>query len=30
MIVVQRNFQANSKTVSTADQMLAELIQIKR
>jgi flagellar hook protein FlgE len=30
MIVVQRNFQASSKTVSTADQMLAELIQLKR
>lgn len=30
MIVVQRNFQANSKTVSTADQMLSELIQLKR
>ena len=30
MIVVQRNFQANSKTVSTADAMLAELIQLKR
>lgn len=30
MIVVQRNFQANSKTVSTADSMLSELIQLKR
>jgi flagellar hook protein FlgE len=30
MIVVQRGFQANSKTVSTADALLAELIQIKR
>jgi len=30
MIVVQRNFQANSKTVSTADAMLSELIQLKR
>lgn len=30
MIVVQRGFQANSKTVSTADQLLAELIQLKR
>lgn len=30
MIVVQRNFQASSKTVSTADQMLTELIQLKR
>jgi flagellar hook protein FlgE len=30
MIVVQRGFQANSKTVSTADAMLAELIQLKR
>lgn len=30
MIVVQRGFQANSKTVSTADALLQELIQIKR
>lgn len=30
MIVVQRGFQANSKTVSTADQLLSELIQLKR
>ena len=30
MIVVQRGFQANSKTVSTADQLLQELIQLKR
>ncbi len=30
MIVVQRGFQANSKTVSTADSLLAELIQLKR
>lgn len=30
MIVVQRGFQANSKTVSTADELLSELIQLKR
>lgn len=30
MIVAQRSFQANSKTMQTADQLLAELIQIKR
>jgi flagellar hook protein FlgE len=30
MIVAQRSFQANSKTLSTADSLLAELIQIKR
>lgn len=30
MIVVQRGFQANSKTVSTADSLLQELIQLKR
>lgn len=30
MIVAQRSFQANSKTLQTADQILAELIQIKR
>ncbi len=30
MIVVQRAFQANSKTLTTADQMAAELVQIKR
>lgn len=30
MIIAQRSFQANSKTMQTADQLLAELIQIKR
>jgi flagellar hook protein FlgE len=30
MINFQRAFQANSKTISTTDQMLAELIQLKR
>lgn len=30
MIVTQRGFQANSKTINTADQMLQELINLKR
>jgi len=30
MIAAQRNFEANSKTLTTADQLLAELVQIKR
>jgi flagellar hook protein FlgE len=30
MIAAQRNFEANSKTLTTADQLLAELMQIKR
>lgn len=30
MISAQRGFQANSKTVQTADQLLQELIQLKR
>jgi flagellar hook protein FlgE len=30
MIAAQRAFQANSKTITTADQLLAELIQLKR
>ncbi|HWV37308.1 MAG TPA: flagellar hook protein FlgE [Vulgatibacter sp.] len=30
MIAAQRGFQANSKTLTTADQLLADLIQIKR
>jgi flagellar hook protein FlgE len=30
MIAAQRGFEANSKTVQTADQLLNELIQIKR
>jgi flagellar hook protein FlgE len=30
MIAAQRNFQANAKTLTTADQLLAELMQLKR
>ncbi|AKU93021.1 flagellar hook protein FlgE [Vulgatibacter incomptus] len=30
MIEAQRGFQANSKTVTTADQLLSDLIQLKR
>lgn len=30
MITAQRNYQANAKTVTTADQLLAELMQLKR
>ncbi len=30
MILTQRGFQANSKTITTADSMLAEVIQLKR
>jgi flagellar hook protein FlgE len=30
MIVAQRAFQANAKTISTADQLLGELVQLKR
>jgi flagellar hook protein FlgE len=30
MIAAQRNFQANSKTLTTADQLLAELMNLKR
>ena len=30
MIVAQRGFQANSKTVTTSDQLLDTLIQVKR
>jgi flagellar hook protein FlgE len=30
MIVAQRSFQANSKTIQTADQLLQELVQLKR
>lgn len=30
MITAQRGFQANSKTLTTADQLLSDLIQIKR
>jgi flagellar hook protein FlgE len=30
MIAAQRGFEANSKTITTADQLLSELIQMKR
>jgi flagellar hook protein FlgE len=30
MIVTERGFQANSKTIQTSDQMLQELLQLKR
>jgi flagellar hook protein FlgE len=30
MIITQRGFQANSKTISTSDEMLQELIHLKR
>ena len=30
MIINQRGFQASSRTVTTADQMLTELINLKR
>ena len=30
LIIVQRGYEANSKTISTTDQMLASLMQIKR
>jgi flagellar hook protein FlgE len=30
MIVTQRGFQANSKTIQTSDQMLQELMTLKR
>jgi flagellar hook protein FlgE len=30
MMAAQRGFQANSKTITTADQLLSELIQLKR
>ena len=30
MIAAQRGFEANSKTISTADQLLTELMQLKR
>jgi flagellar hook protein FlgE len=30
MIAAQRNFQANSKTLTTADQLLSELMNLKR
>jgi flagellar hook protein FlgE len=30
MIITQRGFQANSKTITTSDEMLLELLQLKR
>ncbi|MBR2148206.1 MAG: hypothetical protein IKK93_00170, partial [Campylobacter sp.] len=30
LIVVQRGYQANSKTITTSDQMLTSLLQIKQ
>ncbi len=30
LIVVQRGFQANSKTITTSDQMLNTLLQLKQ
>jgi len=30
MIVTQRGFQANSKTINTSDQMLQEILTLKR
>ena len=30
MIITQRGFQANTKVISTVDQMLNELINIKQ
>ena len=30
MIAAQRSFEANSKTITTSDQLLSELIQMKR
>jgi flagellar hook protein FlgE len=30
MITTQRGFQANSKTIQTSDQMLQELLTLKR
>ena len=30
MIQYQRNFQANAKGITTADEMLSEVINIKR
>lgn len=30
MIKTQRNFQANAKSITTADEMLADVINIKR
>jgi flagellar hook protein FlgE len=30
LMTAQRNFQANTRTISTSDQMLQEVFQIKR
>jgi flagellar hook protein FlgE len=30
MIVAQRGFQANARTVTTSDEMLQELVNLKR
>jgi flagellar hook protein FlgE len=30
MIAAQRTFEANSKTLTTADQLLSQLMQIRR
>jgi flagellar hook protein FlgE len=30
MIITQRGYQANSKTISTADEMLQDLLHLKR
>ena len=30
MIVAQRGFQANSRVISTSDEMLSELVNLKR
>jgi flagellar hook protein FlgE len=30
MIVTQRGFQANSRTIQTADQLLQEILTLKR
>jgi flagellar hook protein FlgE len=30
MIVTQRGFQANSRTITTSDQMLQEILTLKR
>ena len=30
MIITQRSFQANARTITTADQLLTELVNLKR
>jgi flagellar hook protein FlgE len=30
MIKTQRNFQANAKTITTSDEMLADVINLRR